>query len=267
LWMNAITLDCAGMGVPNDYNMMFKPSQGKSVKCAYSNGALMNSDTYQFDTGAPRKYPSDVIATSWDPLWQNAPIADCTNLWFGADMIMNPNGQSVKCSATGATFRFLNGELRKYPSDGIATTWDPNWVDAPVTQCAGLSYGTDMNIRVGASVKCSATSDTFRFTSPPSLRKYPNRLVAGSWDATWWSAPVVDCSGIATGNYMLMNIPEGTSVKCRSDSKTYRFTTARELRWYPTSTIALSWDTNWEIAPLADCNGFPRGLDMQKKNA
>ena len=53
--------------------------------------------------------------------------------------------------------------------------------------------------------------------------------------------------------------PDGMSVGCQSDKgfKKYRYDKASNtIQYYPSSTIAQSWDPNWQDAVILDCTKF-----------
>ena len=56
-------------------------------------------------------------------------------------------GQSVKCSSGGNpsdTYRYTDDKLRRYPSVGVANSWDNNWRLAGATDCSEMEFGNDM---------------------------------------------------------------------------------------------------------------------------
>ena len=72
---------------------------------------------------------------------------------------------------------------------------------------------------------------------------------------------MIDCTGIPQGPYMIHNVNEGQSVKCKaSESTIYRYTNG-QLRWYADYAIYKSWnkDLSYEVI---DCLGIPQGPQM-----
>lgn len=60
---------------------------------------------------------------------------------------------------------------------------------------------------------------------------------------------------------------EGASVRCtNSTSVVYRYTKG-VLRQYPNSTVAASWDPNWNVKDNYVCDSFPKGPQMQAKGS
>ncbi len=64
-------------------------------------------------------------------------------------------------------------------------------------------------------------------------------------------------------NRWVTNHPnEGQAVKCNSSSHAvYRFTNG-QIRLYPSSAIATSWDSNWRRFKVIDCTGIQSGPSM-----
>ena len=80
------------------------------------------------------------------------------------------------------------------------------------------------------------------------------------------AVPVVDKSYTTATLLLPVN---GTSIKCGIDAPggagggaVYRLVNGK-LNWYPSSTIAHSWDKNWEGAiTVPDCKNYIRGPNM-----
>ena len=59
------------------------------------------------------------------------------------------DGQAVKCNINDATvYRYMNGELRPYPSPSTASSWDPDWEKNLIyIDCSNVKTGKNMNIK------------------------------------------------------------------------------------------------------------------------
>jgi hypothetical protein len=210
-------------------------------------------------------YPSQEIASSWDPEWGTFKMADCTGIPKGDPMplLSLKEGDSVECVGKEDTlYHFTGGQLREYPEGkGSAFIWDPDWENYKSDSCIGIPRGADMQERKeGDSVKCfGEESRLYRYTGG-QLRLYPNEGIAFSWDPDWHSAETQDCSGPPIGAPMpFISLEEGDSVKCNGEGDpVFRFTVG-QLRYYPTPEIASSWDPDWENSKKVNCTGIPRG--------
>lgn len=266
-------VDCTGL--PRGDDMVYNQpalSEGQSVSCD-------GTEIYRYTDGTVRRYPDPNIAVSWNPEWMNSITADCSQLRKGPDMDFKPapptnlfEGQSVRCGGSqGDVYRFACGEVRQYPDSTVASSWDLNWSGAMSVDCSSLRFGDDMKFNQpelddGQAVKCAKySSGIFRFTNG-TIRLYIEPRFAESWDPNWTNATVVDCSLFREGppmTYSISKLPEGQSIKCDlSQPEVYRFN-SDQRRLYPNEAIAASWDLNWELSLLVDCNLLSRGEDMR----
>ena len=133
----------------------------------------------------------------------------------GKKQIQNSNGQSIKCNTDvpggveGGVYRVQDGNLRWYPSERIANSWDSNWRNAKmISDCSAVSRIGDMRyksedqledaIRNNRSVKCGrepnggAGGGAVYRVENGKLRWYPNPNIAGSWDSNWSNPVTVD---------------------------------------------------------------------------
>jgi len=114
------------------------------------------------------------------------------------------------------------------------------------------------------------------------LRWYPNEAIANSWDGNWKNAKMIsDCSGVTRADDMVYKstiqlneaIDNNRSVRCGRDVSNgagggaiYKVED-RKLRWYPSPTIAESWDRNWNNpVTVDDCTITQRNQDMKLKS-
>jgi hypothetical protein len=152
-WASTTTnIDCAGFTVGTDLEKI-----GKSVKCTSNIPTGKSGDTiYRWDGKTLRGYPNPDIANSWDANWESTTNIDCAGFTVGTNMAAKPDvGKSVKCTSnipegkTGDTiYRWDGSNLRAYPSETIATSWDPTYYSGGVLDidCDGFTVGTNMAI-------------------------------------------------------------------------------------------------------------------------
>jgi len=71
----------------------------------------------------------------------------------------------------------------------------------------------------------------------------------------------------STPGSIVVDYPEGTSIKCKSDDLGIFRYTNRSVRIYPNPSIASSWDPNWNKPTLADCTKITKGNTPMDFNA
>jgi hypothetical protein len=154
------------------------------------------------------------------------------------------------------------------------------------TQAIANSKIALSKVTIGGSVQCTVDvpggknpGATYRLDSGSTLKWYPTADIARSWNSSWDKAPAVisDCSEFTLGSNMALHPPVtlpnvGSSVKCAIDVPggqganfaIYRLSEANTLRWYPTDSIARSWDPNYaQATTISDCSSLTRGPDME----
>lgn len=252
-------------------------SEGQAIKCDPN-----QAEVYRFCSGQRRRYPSFEIASSWDSNWGNYVAVDCSFLPRGADMKFNSppvvEGQAVRCDKNlSSVFRYTNGTLRLYPGPAVASSWDPQWMNATLVDCSRFQQAPEMSlklapptgIRDGQAVKCGPDLPQVYRYGCGQLRLYPDAKIASSWDPEWRNFLVIDCSYSPIADDMryfstaVPELPEGLSIKCPENATdTYRYCSGQRLR-YPNERTAVTWDSNWASAPMiANCSQLPRGNDM-----
>jgi hypothetical protein len=185
-----------------------------------------------------------------------------------------PDGRAIRCqSQTGntATYRYVGDKtIRGYPNQGVASSWDPNWASQYTeVDCRDFTIGGNMKTKpnVGDSVKCSADSGgVLRVMSDNLLRGYPNPTIAATWNSNW-NADIkdIECGLYTTGEALGYNLSEGQSIACDATSGgRYRYTGGKK-RGYPNTTIAGSWDSNWNSPKIVNCADIPDGPVMKIK--
>jgi hypothetical protein len=141
-WNNFIAVDCSGIPVGP---AMLEPqmNEGQSVSCDPSEDTI-----YRYTNKQLRAYPEDdMIASSWDPAWNNFVEIDCSGIPVGPVMEPQMNeGQAVKCddASEDTIYRYTNKQLRAYPDDKIASSWDPAWNNFVEIDCSGIPKGQVM---------------------------------------------------------------------------------------------------------------------------
>ena len=196
-WATATSIDCVGFALGKD--MVKNPAvvaaeafqakvdslgDGTPVRCSANDvGAGQDAAVYRTTgTATLRHYETADIAASWDPNWASAQSIDCIGFAKGEDMVKNPevvaaeafqakvaalgDGNPVRCDTAevgagpGAVYRTTNSTtLRHYPSEAIASSWDPDW--ATTTQgidCTGFVLGPEMPMEPGAVAAAAAAA-------------------------------------------------------------------------------------------------------------
>jgi hypothetical protein len=133
----------------------------------------------------------------------------------GKKDIENSNGQSIKCNTDPPggeenwVYRIQDGNLRWYPSERIADSWDSNWRSARmIADCSAVSlidnmrYKSDVqldnaiannkSVKCGRDVNGGAGSGAVYRVENRKLRWYPNASIAASWDSNWTNADTID---------------------------------------------------------------------------
>ena len=255
---------------------MSRFKEGQPVRCPGGRGARVEG-------GKLRHYPSQEIATSWDPNWQKSimELSSCDGAPWGEVMSMKPataapvvapvatpvatpvvpappappvagfdmsrfkEGQPVRCPG-GRGARVEGGKLRHYPSQEIATSWDPNWQKSimELSSCDGAPWGEVMSMKPATAAPVVAPVATPVAT--PVVPAPPAPPVAG---------------------FDMSRFKEGQPVRCPGGRGAR--VEGGKLRHYPSQEIATSWDPNWQksIMELSSCDGAPWGEVMSMKPA
>jgi hypothetical protein len=59
-----------------------------------------------------------------------------------------PEGSAVQCSGDLTIYRWTDGELREYPTDLIAASWDEDWNNFEVVDCTSVLIGSVMTSKI-----------------------------------------------------------------------------------------------------------------------
>ena len=186
---NIITLDCEK---EKFYIDRPKFIDGRTYKCKNSD-KIYRAD----DWGILSLYPNKQIAKSWNPKWDSNIITlDCENkkLYFGREKSMKNliNGRSYKCKNSDKIYRADYGALRLYPDPEIAKSWNPKWNSNIITlDCnidKNLNFGSDMPMKIieGKTYKCKNSDKIYRGEGYSTLRLYPNKEIARSWNPNYY---------------------------------------------------------------------------------
>ncbi|DAZ97733.1 TPA: hypothetical protein N0F65_009013 [Lagenidium giganteum] len=271
-WNRFHLLDCSDLKYGEDMSLNLDSiPDGQAIKCSADDSAV-----YQFVDDQRRWYPSDAVASSWDPNWRTFRVVDCSKIPRGSDMEFNikklEDGQAVKCNASDPqVFRFFDSKLHLYPNPAIAASWDQDWQDAVVVNCKDMDVGDDMlfnqpAITNGDAIKCNDGSPVVYQYQDGERFPYPDPTVANSWDPHWKNFRIVECMSIPARKPLRYNpavLNEGQAIKCQPNKpRVYRFSNG-EFRLYPTPTIAISWDPSWATAVVTDCSALSIGKNME----
>ena len=275
------------------------PEVGDAVKCIGDTDEEGVPDTaiYRMTSSTEiQRYPSEAVAFSWGNEWHyNVKTIDCTDMIIGDDIAMKPaglvHGKTVFCFddtvavPRSGYYRWMDFQLREYPSGEIASSWDSKWTLTERIDCTGLSIGQNMALRPSVddnqTVQCKDNTDgsneptrVYRFIDD-KIRHYPHEIIAHTWDYDWHFNPIksIDCTGLTIGKPMtpkIHGLNEDDMVKCSNDTdlsdnpyKVYRYSHAGLLRYLPNPTIASSWDSLWhQDFKTIDCSGIPHIDDM-----
>jgi uncharacterized protein involved in tolerance to divalent cations len=279
-WQNLIQIvDCTVLpfGSPMLEKGLPDIVEGRAVQCDGD-----DEDIYRWVHGQLRLYPSAAIASLWDQTWRNFILkTDCTSLSLGSPMLDIPQeGETVQCEGDDLHFyRWTNGQLRSYPNDSIASSWDENWSNSvQIGDCRVLPFGSPLSayglpdILEGRTVQCDNDNiNVYRWTND-QLRLYPNTSIASSWNTNWRDfIQQVDCTFLTVGSPMLkkegmITITEGRSVQCLGDEQNMYRWTGGQLRLYPSTIIASSWDENWRNFVKIDCTSRVFGSAMIERS-
>ena len=293
------TFDDTTFGYNNvKINMCFVFSEaGDAIKCINdSDGSRNPKMVYRLSgDNSIRHYPNLRVASSWDSdFFLTSNLVDCTDMTIDEEMDMYPSeltdGSALKCldgtdkstNNSQGYYRFTKGVLRNYVSPTIAQSWDPFYDSSPKdVDCTGLPFGPDMApkppVNDGDTIKCQDNTDGSSLPNKvyyfigDEIRHYPTPDIAFSWNHEWNAGVDIDCTRLTIGPDMTLKpdgVVEGVAVKCSDNSdltgnpnKVYRFTGA-ELRHYPDTTIAESWDPEWgPTYKFIDCDRIPIGED------
>jgi hypothetical protein len=249
-------------------------TEGQAVACEDKPG---ENRVYRYTQGKRRWYPGPIVADSWDPSWgQNIVMISCNKVPEGPEMKFNqppiPEGSTIKCRNGDKLFRYENEQRRWYENPSIAESWDPNYKAATrEVECITIPEGPDMpfnpsKIPEGHAIKCSSDDPHVYRYSKGNRHLYPGPSIASSWDPNWGNFFVTNCANIPQGMDIKFNqdlIPEGQSIRCRSNTAIlYRYTNG-ERREYPDERTAKSWEQDaWSNVRTVECISIPEGSRM-----
>jgi len=155
----------------------------------------------------------------------------------------------------------LENEQNNDPSSSPSSSSTPGPGPPAFQYPIGTTVMCEENDKYGENEK-----NRYRVSSNQGkLRYYPDDDIAKSWDGDWeYEEYIEDCDGLALGDPMAEKPPVGTSVKCgKNDLKdsnnisVYRVNEDATLGHYPNSTIAASWDSDWEDnTTIENCEGI-----------
>lgn len=166
---------------------------------------------------------------------------------------------SVKCTNSVGTFYLWDKEIRLYPTDEIAKSWDPESSKASKIDCSKFTQGPNLRHRDGSTVRCAKDSPSSFRIWKNEIRLYSTLEIRKSWDAHWQDTVSIDCTGLKIKNQMPNR--EGSSISCKDMTGAFRLS-GDEFRWYPNPSIADSWDPTWRDRPTIDCSNLKRGPSM-----
>jgi hypothetical protein len=302
-WRNGVVIDFSGVIIGPDmryklvvghaYHSVTDPALAALIRRGLTSldfldlgiGSVLIYRASEVDT--LRLYPTDAIASSWDPNWRNHIGIDTTGLKFGPDMEMNSGAPPTMILEVGKSYSSpaYPGEvflatavdtLQKYPTDEIASSWDPNWRNSYVIDFNGLTIGADLEMHVfvldiGKPYTClnDASHAVYRATAVNVLRRYPTEEIAASWDSDWSCHTAVDCTDLIIGADLskLLTTPldVGHAYTCLSDPATvFRATDVNVLQRYSCDEIAHSWDPSWTSHTAVNCTGMIMGPVLKK---
>ena len=202
-------------------------------------------------------------------------------------------GDTVQCvgDSDGAerpdtvTYRMTSStEIQHYKSEVVAFSWENAWHVKPMfIDCTDMTIGDDIAMKPSGLVDdmvltcIKGTVDTpngrsgYYLWMEYQLRGLTTALISNSWDTSWTTATMVNCTGLSLGDPLPMRpaYSDGASIQCNNNSdgsnkptRIYRLVDDR-LRLYPEGDIANSWDPEWHVdIKKIDCTGIPIGRPM-----
>jgi hypothetical protein len=142
------------------------------------------------------------------------------------------------------------------------------------------NWGKQNNLNEMDTVQCNGdNTKTYAYTGG-QLRWYPNIQSVVSWKPDVFNdIKHVDCTKAPIGAPLDVrpadpnwgtnnNLSEWDTVKCNGDDGTAYAYVGNQLRIYPSSEIALSWNPNvWSNVKKVNCPGASFGTPLTMKNA
>lgn len=109
-------------------------------------------------------------------------------------------GSPIKCNGNKhAVFRVVGNQIRWYPSPAIASSWDAWWGQFVHMDCRHFKRGYNMRHRNGSSIKCIGENNAIYRLWKNERRRYPNAVIANSWDLKWREYMPLDCRKLKKG--------------------------------------------------------------------
>ncbi len=198
-------------------------------------------------------------------------------------------GTPVKCDSTSPTvYRWSYGKLLAYPSQDIASSWDPQSNSFGIYDCGSYTMSGNMTQKPknGDVIKCNNSLDKYNLYDSSSnkltyypiitdniLRQYGNYTNSNIWnnsifqtqDCIQYDPSMINLNfntdsqslplpSQVTDNSLFKN---GSNVRCnkQSSSNIYRYVKENDaLIHYSTPELSNTWDNNWENYFLYDCS-------------
>jgi hypothetical protein len=266
----AIQYDCSKTTkyTKGDIKKYNPPADNTTIKC--------ENTYYNYSNKTLTKYPNPGVAQSWDPNFSTANTYDCS--FMDATLAGTRNYKMVDVSnitlCTNETdlpyylYNSTNKKYDKFPTQDVllktnalyesqSKPYDCNYI-------TDFEKGNDIKYPIppeGTFVKCQDDKSSFPFyrVSNQTLYKLPNDGVARKYrdDYSNNAVPYENCSNFdITKDTTYYRLNDNSSVKCGDSRETfpyYRYS-GNTLNKYPNEDVAKSWDTNYESAPIKDCN-------------
>jgi hypothetical protein len=230
-----------GQFVPTQLITSSTIKDGVTLKCSNSN------ELYRYNQERNKlfRYPTETIAQSWDPSYNNYKAYDCGSYLNNiGTMEQKPgNNNVIRCTDDNKSYRFVKNtnSLEWYKNDTIIKQYNDGWnvnqrsdrncdqfkINRTVfVPTQNLSPDTT-SLQNGTALTCDNSNNIYSYNKDYDvLMEYQNEIAANSWDPTAWTnyySYTCDPKYMATKSVMKERPAQNTVIKCSDmpDNKFY----------------------------------------------
>ena len=284
----------------NTYNVycIKNPPTGQSTDNIYH---------YIGGSNTMRKYPNTDIADNWS---SKTELIDCKDINIDSNDMDFKEGTPIRCSSQpqnaasyspnnvyryspNNVYRYTTNNIIKwYPNSVIASSWDINYNNAKSIDCSNMTVGDNMHVYINKTITQPGIHYNIQcLTNKPlnysqnhiyhyiggsnTMHKYPSDYIRDTWRNSMqnYNPYEIDCQDINISS-QIMDIKEGTPIRCSNPPKNakdynkrnvYRYMTNNIIRWYENPNIAKSWDPDYDSARRIDCSNMTQTDNMDLK--